>query len=113
MLQVWIIMRLKQAPVTAVDLPDVQVNTGAPPLGFFDLSRARVVAPVGLQPVGHDDAVNSEYLEGFDEIREERVHVVVTKSEGVVVKRLLNRISERGKLVLKSDTIAHRKEFPA
>jgi hypothetical protein len=33
-------------------------------------------------------------------------------SGGVAVKRVLNRLSERGKLYLKSDTVAHRNEFP-
>lgn len=71
------------------------------------------VAGVSMAPTLREgDKVICEYLSGFDEIRENRVHVVVTKHRGIVVKRVLNRLSERGKLVLKSDTIAHRREFP-
>jgi len=59
----------------------------------------------------HADRIIGEWIEGFDKIRDNRVHVIVHKG-GVAVKRVLNRIEERGKLYLKSDTIAHRHEFP-
>ncbi|MDR3681296.1 MAG: LexA family transcriptional regulator [Flavipsychrobacter sp.] len=59
----------------------------------------------------HADRIIGEWIEGFDKIRDNRVHVIVHKG-GVAVKRILNRIEERGKLYLKSDTIAHRHEFP-
>ncbi len=52
-----------------------------------------------------------KWVENFDNIQENRVHVVVTK-DGIVVKRVLNRLAQRGKIVLKSDTISHRKEHP-
>lgn len=58
------------------------------------------------------DKVIGQWVQTMDDIRENRVHVVVTKNDGVVVKRLMNRIHERGKIVLKSDTVNHRKEFP-
>ncbi len=57
------------------------------------------------------DRVIGQWVSSFAEIRENRVHVVVCR-DGVVVKRVLNRILERGKLVLKSDTINHRREYP-
>ena len=59
----------------------------------------------------HGDRIIGEWIESLDKIRDNRVHVVVHKG-GVAVKRVLNRIKERGKLYLKSDTIAHRHEFP-
>ena len=59
----------------------------------------------------HADRIIGEWVEEFDKIRDNRVHVIVHKG-GVAVKRVLNRIKERGKLYLKSDTIAHRHEFP-
>lgn len=59
----------------------------------------------------HGDRIIGEWVEGLDKIRDNRVHVIVHKG-GVAVKRILNRIEERGKLYLKSDTIAHRHEFP-
>jgi transcriptional regulator with XRE-family HTH domain len=59
----------------------------------------------------HADRIIGEWVEEIDKIRDNRVHVIVHKG-GVAVKRVLNRIHERGKLYLKSDTIAHRHEFP-
>lgn len=56
------------------------------------------------------DRVVCRWVENFDQIRENRVHIVVTQ-DGIVAKRVLNRIEQRGKVVLKSDTITHRKEY--
>jgi len=57
------------------------------------------------------DRIIGEWVESLDNIRDGRVHVIV-HTGGVAVKRVINRIAERGKLYLKSDTIAHRHEFP-
>lgn len=57
------------------------------------------------------DRIIGEWVEGFDKIRDNRVHVVVHKG-GVAVKRVLNRMADRGKLYLKSDTVTHRHDFP-
>jgi transcriptional regulator with XRE-family HTH domain len=59
----------------------------------------------------HGDRIIGEWIDGLDKIRDNRVYVVVHKG-GVAVKRVINRLQERGKLYLKSDTIAHRHEFP-
>lgn len=59
----------------------------------------------------HGDRVIGEWVDGLDKIRDNRVYVVV-HSGGVAVKRVINRLKERGKLYLKSDTVAHRHEFP-
>jgi phage repressor protein C with HTH and peptisase S24 domain len=51
----------------------------------------------------HHDWLIAQFVENPAEtIKEGYVHVVVTQ-EGVVVKRVLNRIVERGKLVMQSD----------
>ena len=59
----------------------------------------------------HGDRIIGEWIDALDKIRDNRVYVVVHKG-GVAVKRVVNRLKERGKLYLKSDTIAHRHEFP-
>lgn len=59
----------------------------------------------------HGDRIIGEWIDALDKIRDNRVHVVVHKG-GVAVKRVINRLKERGKIYLKSDTIAHRHEFP-
>lgn len=46
-------------------------------------------------------------------VRDDRVHVVVTKNEGVVVKTVLNRIKTDGKLILKSENYKDREQYPA
>lgn len=59
----------------------------------------------------HGDKLIGEWVDELDKIRDNRVYIVV-HSGGVAVKRVINRLKERGKLYLKSDTIAHRHEFP-
>jgi transcriptional regulator with XRE-family HTH domain len=59
----------------------------------------------------HGDRIIGEWIDELDKIRDNRVYVIVHKG-GVAVKRVVNRLKERGKLYLKSDTIAHRHEFP-
>jgi transcriptional regulator with XRE-family HTH domain len=44
------------------------------------------------------------------ELRDDRVHVLLTKNDGIIIKRVLNRLSE-GKLVCKSDN-NHKGEYP-
>ena len=57
------------------------------------------------------DRIIGEWVDGIDGIRDNRVHVVVHKG-GVTVKRVLNRVKERGKIYLKSDTVMHRADYP-
>lgn len=57
------------------------------------------------------DRIIGEWIDKFDDIRDNRVHIVVHKG-GITVKRVLNRIKERGKLYLKSDTVVHRADYP-
>ena len=59
----------------------------------------------------HGDRIIGEWIDELDKIRDNRVYVIVHEG-GVAMKRLVNRLKERGKLYLKSDTIAHRHEFP-
>jgi transcriptional regulator with XRE-family HTH domain len=57
------------------------------------------------------DRIIGEWVENLDGIRDNRVHVIVHNG-GVTVKRVLNRIKERGKIYLKSDTVVHRADYP-
>ncbi len=70
-----------------------------------------VEGPSMAPNVLHGDRIIGEWIDQLDKIRDNRVYVVVHKG-GVAVKRLVNRLKERGKIYLKSDTIAHRHEFP-
>ena len=59
----------------------------------------------------HNSIVVGQFVENWStDIKDNRIYVVVTKEHGVVVKRLLNRITKYGNIFCKSD---NRKEFPS
>ncbi len=70
-----------------------------------------VEGPSMAPNVLNGDRIIGEWVDALDKIRDNRVYVIVHKG-GVAVKRVINRLAERGKIYLKSDTIAHRHEFP-
>ena len=49
------------------------------------------------------DLVFGKYVESLSDIKDGRVYVIVSRDDGIVLKRVINRIDERGKLILKSD----------
>ncbi|WP_299363655.1 S24 family peptidase [Winogradskyella sp.] len=49
------------------------------------------------------DLVFGKFVEDLRDIRDGRIYVIVSKTEGVVLKRVINKIEERQKLILKSD----------
>ncbi|CAM1362011.1 XRE family transcriptional regulator [Tenacibaculum xiamenense] len=49
------------------------------------------------------DLVFGKYVENLHDIKDGRVYVIVSKNDGIVLKRVINRIEQRGKLILKSD----------
>lgn len=58
------------------------------------------------------EAVVGRWVERIEDIVEDYVHVIVSKSLGVLIKRVLNRINEYGYLVLKSDAVDNRNQYP-
>ena len=68
---------------------------------------------LSMYPTLHGgDLIIGSFVENLHQIRDDRVYVVVTKNEGVVVKRVLNRIEKEGKLILKSDNYKERDQYP-
>ena len=66
--------------------------------------RAFEVSGQSMSPTIHNGSISiGRWVESFEDIKENYVYIVVTKTEGIVIKRVLNRIEERGKLILKSD----------
>jgi len=66
-----------------------------------------------MVPTYHEsDIVISRYVENLLEIRDDRVYIVVTKREGIVAKRVINRVQIEGKLILNSDNQRHPSEYP-
>lgn len=58
------------------------------------------------------DIIMSRFVENFNEIRDDRVYIIVSKREGVVAKRVINRVKIEGKLILNSDNQRHPGEYP-
>ncbi len=55
--------------------------------------------------------VIGEFCENWEEeVKDNQIYVVVSREDGIVVKRVLNRINKYGSLYLKSD---NRKEYPS
>lgn len=54
-----------------------------------------------------DDLVICQKIDDPAEIRDDRVHVIVTRNDGVLIKRVLNRLSRSQKLILTSDNNAN------
>ncbi len=70
-----------------------------------------VEGPSMAPNVLNGDRLIGEWVENLNDVRDNRVYIIV-HSGGVAVKRVINRLKERGKFYLKSDTIAHRHDFP-
>lgn len=72
------------------------------------------VEGLSMHPTLHGgDLVIGQNVEQLQDVRDDRVYVVVTKNDGVVVKRCLNRIQKDGKLILKSDNYKERDIYPS
>lgn len=57
-----------------------------------------------MSPTIHDNAtLIGSWVESLNDIRDRRIYIIVTKDYGITVKRVLNRISDSGQLVLISD----------
>lgn len=66
--------------------------------------RAFEIKGSSMNPTFHNKSVViGRWVESFDEIKDRRIYVVITKEYGIVAKRVLNRIDERGVLTLISD----------
>lgn len=62
-------------------------------------------------PTLHDGSIAvGEWVEDFASIQDDQIYILVTKDDGIVIKRVLNRINKYGNLYLKSD---NRAEFPS
>lgn len=58
------------------------------------------------------DIVVGEYVEQVDHIKDDRIYIVVTKDDGILVKRLFYSNFEDNFIIAKSDNNNHLDEFP-
>lgn len=64
-----------------------------------------------MTPTLHDGSIAvGEWCESFNDITDDSIYIVVTREDGIVIKRVLNRVEKYGNLFLKSD---NRKEYPS
>jgi phage repressor protein C with HTH and peptisase S24 domain len=64
-----------------------------------------------MNPTLHDGSIAvGEWCESLNSIVDDAIYIVVTKDDGIVIKRVLNRVSKYNNLYLKSD---NRSEYPA
>jgi transcriptional regulator with XRE-family HTH domain len=60
-----------------------------------------------MLPIAPDSYIITYYQENWQEIKDNDCYVVLTKEEGIVYKRVLNKISESNTIVLRSDNLAY------
>lgn len=66
--------------------------------------RAFEVRGQSMLPTHHSGSIAiGRAVENLDDIRDRRVYIIVTKADGIVLKRVLNRLKQDGKLILMSD----------
>jgi phage repressor protein C with HTH and peptisase S24 domain len=62
-------------------------------------------------PTLHDGSLAvGEWCENLEDIKDDQIYIIVTKVDGIVIKRVLNRVNKYNNLYLKSD---NRSEYPA
>jgi len=74
--------------------------------------RAFEIRGNSMLPNHHSGSIQiGRWVENINEIRDRRVYILLTKYDGIVLKRVLNRIKQDGKLVLISDN-DNKREYP-
>lgn len=58
------------------------------------------------------DIIIGRFVENLSTVRNDRIHVIVTKNDGILVKRVLNRVVSDGKLILNSDNQKDPRDYP-
>ncbi len=71
--------------------------------------RTFQVSGDSMLPIKPGSYIIAQYIENFKDVRDDEVYVIVSNTEGVVLKRVKNRITKEGTgtLLLKSDNPAY------
>lgn len=69
--------------------------------------RAFPIKGDSMLPVKDGSFVVAKYVEAIDDVKDGRTYIVLTKDDGLVYKRVYNRIEETGNLLLSSDNKAY------
>lgn len=69
------------------------------------------VAGHSMYPTIHQGSIAiGEWVENWHDIKDNQIYIIVTEGDGIVIKRVMNRIEKYNNLYLKSD---NRKEYPS
>lgn len=69
--------------------------------------RAFEIKGDSMNPLPSGSLVVAEYVEKVSDLKNGQTYVIVSKNEGIVYKRVFNKIDEEGVLVLRSDNPAY------
>ncbi|TAE07596.1 MAG: LexA family transcriptional regulator [Bacteroidetes bacterium] len=76
--------------------------------------RAFEIAGDSMLPLQSGAIVIGEYMDNWNQLKDGTIGVVVARNDGVVLKKIFNKIPERGTLLLKSTNISYSAyEVPA
>ncbi len=73
------------------------------PLTSAGTFRAFEIEGDSMPPHQNGTIIIGRYVDGWHEVKNLKTYIVVTKEEGVVYKRVLNKVREKGHVVLMSD----------
>lgn len=81
-------------------------------LPFNELSKERTyrvfqIKGDSMLPLKPGSYIICEYLPNWEDIINNKTYIVISKDEGIVYKRLVNKIKESGEILLKSDNIEY------
>jgi len=66
--------------------------------------RAFEISGNSMQPTIQNGSIAvGRWVESLEDIRDRRIYILVTKNDGIVIKRVINKVKEAGKLILISD----------
>lgn len=95
--------------------PEFLQNLPAYRLPNLNHGTFRIFEVEGLSnyPVLADkDLVITSYVEQARDIRDDRMYVLLTRNEGIVIKKVINRVKKDGVLILKSENLQDRHLYP-
>ena len=77
-------------------------------LPLVELSKERTyrvfqIKGDSMEPIKSGSYIICEYLANWEEIYDGKPYILISKDDGIVYKRLYNKINETGEIVLKSD----------
>lgn len=77
-------------------------------LPLVELSKERTyrvfqIKGDSMEPIKSGSYIICEYLGDWEEIYDGKPYILISKDEGIVYKRLYNKINESGEIILKSD----------